>query len=159
MITLYHGSNVVIDKIDLSKGMADKDFGQGFYLTDIKGQAEQMATRRVRMAGSGAPIVTTFNFDENCLYDGTLKVLSFDIPSKEWALFVMNNREASVTGYRHDYDIVIGPVADDGVAFQLERYSRKMITLETLVKELIYRHLSRQYFFGSDRAITKLQRI
>ena len=27
MITLYHGSNVVIDKIDLSKGMADKDFG------------------------------------------------------------------------------------------------------------------------------------
>ena len=71
----------------------------------------------------------------------------------------MNNREASVTGFRHDYDIVIGPVADDGVAFQLERYSRKMITLDTLVKELTYRHLNKQYFFGSDKAITKLQRI
>ncbi len=159
MITLYHGSNVVIDKIDFNKCMVDKDFGQGFYLTDIKSQAEQMATRRVRMAGSGTPTITTYKFDENCLCDGTLKVLSFDIPSKEWALFVMNNREASVTGYRHDYDIVIGPVADDGVAFQLERYSRKMITLDTLVKELTYRHLNKQYFFGSDKAITKLQRI
>jgi hypothetical protein len=27
MITLYHGSNVAIDAIDLSKGMKDKDFG------------------------------------------------------------------------------------------------------------------------------------
>ena len=43
MITLYHGSNVAIDEIDLSKGIKDKDFGQGFYLTDILSQAEDMA--------------------------------------------------------------------------------------------------------------------
>ena len=33
MITLYHGSNTVIDEIDLRLGMPDKDFGQGYYLT------------------------------------------------------------------------------------------------------------------------------
>lgn len=33
MITLFHGSNVAIDEIDLSKGLRDKDFGKGFYLT------------------------------------------------------------------------------------------------------------------------------
>lgn len=36
MITLYHGSNIEIDVIDLSKGLKDKDFGKGFYLTDLK---------------------------------------------------------------------------------------------------------------------------
>ena len=42
---LYHGSNIVIDQIDLSKCKPYKDFGQGFYLTEIKEQAEQMARR------------------------------------------------------------------------------------------------------------------
>lgn len=42
---LYHGSNIVIDQIDLSKCKSYKDFGQGFYLTEIKEQAEQMARR------------------------------------------------------------------------------------------------------------------
>ena len=40
---LYHGSNMVIEQIDLSKCKPYKDFGQGFYLTEIKEQAEQMA--------------------------------------------------------------------------------------------------------------------
>ena len=30
MITLYHGSNVAIEHIDLTKGMRDKDFGMGY---------------------------------------------------------------------------------------------------------------------------------
>lgn len=59
----------------------------------------------------------------------------------------------------HGYDVIIGPIADDGVAFQLERYSRQMITLETLVKELTYRKLNRQFFFGTELSISKLQRI
>lgn len=49
MLTLYHGSNIYIDKIDLSKGLKDKDFGQGFYLTDIRDQAFAMAERKARM--------------------------------------------------------------------------------------------------------------
>ena len=42
---LYHGSNIKIVEIDLSKCRPYKDFGCGFYLTDIRGQAEQMARR------------------------------------------------------------------------------------------------------------------
>lgn len=40
---LYHGSNMMIEKIDLSKCKPYKDFGRGFYLTEIKEQAEKMA--------------------------------------------------------------------------------------------------------------------
>ncbi|WP_455639746.1 DUF3990 domain-containing protein [Parabacteroides sp.] len=159
MITLYHGSNTDIEKIELSLCSPDKDFGQGFYLTDIEEQALQMAKRRTRIAGTGAPVVLEYAFDESLLNGTVLNVKVFDKPCREWALFVMANREASQTGFRHEHDIVIGPVADDGVAYQLERYARGMITLETLVEELTYRNLNRQYFFGTELSISKLLRL
>ncbi len=159
MMTLYHGSNVEIGSIDLSKSSIDKDFGQGFYLTDIEEQAVLMSKRRVRIAGCGKPTVTSYVFDESILESGELNVKHFDAPCEEWALFILANREASVTGYRHDYDIVVGPVADDGVVYQLERYVNNMITLETLVEELTYKQLNRQYFFGTELALTKLQKL
>lgn len=52
---LYHGSNTDIDKINLSKCKPNKDFGKGFYLTTLKGQAERMALRVSRMILSLAP--------------------------------------------------------------------------------------------------------
>lgn len=158
MITLYHGSNVFIEKIDLTRRHPDKDFGKGYYLTDIRTQAEAMSIRRVRIAGEGEPTLTVYSFDESQLHSPELRVKVFDEPTEEWALFVLSNREASLTGYTHDYDIVIGPIADDGVAFQLDRYTRHMITLATLVEELTYRKLNRQYYFGTERALQTLIR-
>ncbi len=159
MITLYHGSNVEVETIDLSRCHPDKDFGRGYYLTDIRSQAETMAVRRTRITGEGKPTLTSYAFDERLLLGGELKVKVFDAPCEEWALFVLANREASLTGYVHDYDVVVGPIADDGVAFQLDRYTRRMITLATLVEELTYRKLNRQYFFGTERAIQTLNRL
>lgn len=79
---LYHGSNIVIDQIDLSKCKPYKDFGQGFYLTEIKEQAEQMARRTSAIYGR-EPIVTEFEFDETAL--DTLSVKIFEEPSEDWA--------------------------------------------------------------------------
>lgn len=42
---LYHGSNIEISNIDLNKCRPYKDFGKGFYLTEIRDQAEKMASR------------------------------------------------------------------------------------------------------------------
>lgn len=117
-----------------------------------------MSIRRVRIAGEGEPTLTVYSFDEGQLHSPELRVKVFDEPTEEWALFVLSNREASLTGYTHDYDIVIGPIADDGVAFQLDRYTRHMITLATLVEELTYRKLNRQYYFGTERALQTLIR-
>lgn len=160
IITLYHGSNVAIQEIDLSKSLADKDFGKGFYLTDIESQAVAMAQRRVRIMGSGEPIVTAFEFNDAILHQGNLNIKTFpDKVNAEWAEFVNANRNATLTGFTHPFDIVIGPVADDGVAFQLERYNEGVINLETLAKELAYRKLNRQYFFGTKIAIEQLKRL
>jgi len=156
---LYHGSNVIIDKIDLSLCSPDKDFGKGFYLTDIKRQAEDMAQRRCRYTGQGEPCITTYDFDENELISKELNVLLFKKPNERWAQFILDNRKASKTGFTHNYDIVVGPIADDGVAFQLNRYLRGLIDMRVLVKELTYRKLNSQYFFGTERSIAKLIKV
>ena len=110
--------------------------------------------------GSGEPVITAFEFDDDSLLHGNLNIKIFpDEVSAEWAGFVNANRNASQTGFIHPFDIVIGPVANDGVAFQLERYNEGAIDLETLARELAYRKLNRQYFFGTDKAIEFLKRI
>lgn len=155
---LYHGTNTAFDEIDLKKCRPNKDFGRGFYLTHIRKQAEQMAIRRCEFTGKGSPIVQKYEFDESLLQDGSLNVKVFDGVSVEWALFIMKNRMAR-SKRQHDYDIVIGPVADDGVVFQMNLYNQHLITVEQLVESLTYRRLNSQYFFGTERAISKLRKL
>lgn len=166
MITLFHGSNVYIEKVDLSKGLIDKDFGKGFYLTDIHEQAVAMAKRKARIAVLENPnskfvdpVVTSFHFDESVLTSGELNVLYFDKPSAEWAKFIVQNRQSRKTGFTHNYDIVYGPVADDGVFDQLRRYIQGRITAEQLAEELVYQKLNNQYFFGTEKSIEYLKHI
>ena len=45
---LYHGSNVAIVQVDLSRSKRGKDFGQGFYLNANPDQAMEMAARTTR---------------------------------------------------------------------------------------------------------------
>ena len=156
---LYHGSNVAIEEIDLSLSKPYKVFGKGFYLTDIESQADEMASRRVRLSGYGTPIVTRYEFDETLLNDYTMKILFFPKVSIEWAQFVLDNRDLNHKGFSHSYDIVVGPVADDTVAFQLRRYLLGGISLEKLVSELEYKGLNRQYFFRTELAISKLNKL
>ena len=89
MINLFHGTNILFDTIELSKCRPYKDFGKGFYLTDIRQQAEEMAIRRTKISCEGVPVVLTFSFDDELLSNGGLNVLRFDNPSVEWANFIL----------------------------------------------------------------------
>ena len=80
---LYHGTNIDFDVIDLAKSNKYKDFGQGFYLTDIRSQAEQLAAKKSRIFG-GYPIIQEYEFDESMLESNELKILMFDTPTTEW---------------------------------------------------------------------------
>jgi hypothetical protein len=50
---LYHGFNMEIDRIDLSKSRPYKDFGKGFYTTLYEEQAWAIARRTVRLFKNG----------------------------------------------------------------------------------------------------------
>lgn len=76
---LYHGSNTAIDGIDLNRCRPYKDFGRGFYLTDIREQAQRMAARTARMF-SGNPTLTMFEFDLEEAQSSELKVKVFKEP-------------------------------------------------------------------------------
>jgi hypothetical protein len=119
MITLYHGSNVRIDDIDLSRCHPYKDFGQAFYLTSDKTQARDVALARVDIFG-GEPVVNEYHFDETLLADGTLSYKSFDSYTEDWADFIYKHRdETQNPPYMHPYDVVYGPIANDRVGLQI----------------------------------------
>lgn len=154
---LYHGTNVDFDRIDVAKSKAYKDFGQGFYLTDIRTQAEEWAKKKTEIFG-GTPVLQEYEFDESVLSSSDLNVLVFDIPTEEWATFIHKNRSRKAC-FRHDYDIVVGPIADDGVAYLIGRYDEGTLTIAELVRQLEYKKLNRQYFFGTENAIKLLKRL
>ena len=155
---LYHGTNIDFDEIDLGRSNPFKDFGKGFYLTDIRTRAEELARKRMIRDG-GSQIVQVYEFDEALLADPSLKSKKFDGPTAEWAEFIYRNRNRSESVFKHDYDIVIGPIADDGVAYLLSRYQEGSFTIEELADQLKYKRLNSQYYFGTARAISLLKRI
>lgn len=160
MIKLYHGSNQKIEVPDLVHSKPFKDFGRGFYLSPNKQQAWDMAFQKVSQTKEGKAEVTEFLFDETAMTAGELKVLNYPDYSEEWALFVLNNRDKNAQHPTHDYDIVYGPIADDGVTFQLRRYEGGVISLSKLVEELKYaKGITFQYFFGTERALQQLKRL
>lgn len=154
---LYHGTNVDFDDIDLTMSNKYKDFGQGFYLTDIRSQAEELAAKKSRLFG-GYPVIQEYEFDESLLSGTDLKVLKFDKPSTEWAEFIFKNRNRDYN-FTHDFDIVIGPIANDGVAYLLGRYEEGTLTIEELSDKLDYKKLNSQYFFGTDKSLKYLKRL
>ena len=90
----------------------------------------------------------------------TLKVLRFSDYSEEWAKFILLNRNSSKREPAHDYDIVIGPIANDRVGVQLWKYENQSIDLPTLVHNLRnMKGITFQYFFGTKRAVKILKRL
>lgn len=162
---LYHGSNTDIISIQLSLCRPYKDFGQGFYLTDIYEQASNMAKRVAKLYG-GKPLVNVYQIDDQFTKYSNLNIKMFDLsPSEEWAIFVMNNRNRSFRTYSdplcnqdNKYDIVIGPVANDDISFLFRQYIDHAISHSQLVESLTYKNLSSQYSFHTDQAIALLKK-
>ena len=149
---LYHGSNADIDRIDLTRGLRYKDFGKGFYLTPSRDTAVRMAQKKARLFG-GTPTLITYELDEAAL-TSSLKVKRFpERACVEWLLFVDANRERKNVEPIHDYDIVIGPIANDGVVLQLTNYHEGVYTAEDVARLLQDRFLDQQYYFGTERAL------
>ena len=159
MIKLYHGSNVAIDKIDLSKSRPYKDFGRAFYLSADEQQAWDRAYVAITMWG-GVPRVTVFEFDEQELVSGELNVLRFDAYTEAWADFIFANRDRRKPAYHHDYDIVYGPIANDKVGEQVVLFKGGYISKERFLQKLkLMRGITFQYAFCTESSILKLKKL
>lgn len=160
MIRLHHGSNVSIDTINLSLSKKGKDFGQGFYLNPNYNQAFEMAEFKVEIFGEGSPLVTSFDFDQDAASEAGLSIKVFTDYSAEWAQFVVDNRNNKTDKAIHDYDIVIGPIADDKVGLQIRRFIENEISIDKLIERIrYYGDKSIQYFFATESSLNYLKKV
>lgn len=153
---LHHGTNIDFGEIQLSKCLPYKDFGRGFYLTPSKRRARLRALDKIDKEHYGVPIIISYDFDEAEL--DNMKVLRFDTCTEQWLDFILKNRNRK-TYKPHDYDVVIGPVADDGVINSISLFESKVINRSELLKRIEGKKGYIQYSFCTQKAVDKLQRI
>lgn len=163
---LYHGSNVEILKVELTKCMPHKDFGKGFYTTALEEQAWRMAKRRARTEG-GEPIVTVFEIPDGMLSDHNLNCRVFsEKPTVEWAIFVKNNRDKKFKDIGNSecntdckYDVVVGPVADDTIGLLVRQFQRGIINEKYLAEGFSFENVTNQYTFHTEKALACLKKV
>jgi hypothetical protein len=134
---VFHGSYIAITEIDLTKSRGNRDFGQGFYVTKIRSQAELWAKRIGRIHRTKG-IVSEFIFYDNAFINWDLNCLRFENYSEEWLDFVIANRDPKSPVLPHNYDIVEGPVANDDVNNRIIDYLANRVSKADFLQELSF---------------------
>ena len=112
---LYHGSNVIVNRPKVVINGHYKDFGYGFYCTNMEKQAKRWAlTKR------GASVVNCYIYTEN----KKLSICSFSEMTDAWLDFVVACRR----GVEHTYDIVEGPMVEDTIFNYVQAFVDGKIT-------------------------------
>lgn len=138
-MTVYHGSYTTVESPRIIKGKNTKDFGTGFYCTIIREQAERWARRY----NSGMVNTYTVRMDTR------LKILEFKEMTEEWLDFIIDCRH----GKPHDYDIVIGAMANDQIYNFIADYIDGIITREQFWVMAKFKYPTHQISFCSPAAL------
>lgn len=142
-MTVYHGSYTAVRQPQIINGKNTKDFGPGFYCTIIREQAERWAKRY------DTPIVSVYTVR----MDTRLKILEFKEMSEEWLDFIINCRH----GLPHDYDIVIGAMANDQIYNYIADYMDGIITREQFWSLAKFKYPTHQINFCTNIALQCLE--
>ena len=140
---IYHGSNVVVQNPRILINGYYKDFGYGFYCTNILKQAKRWALTR-----KGASVVNYYSYTKN----EKLKRCVFKEMSDDWLEFVVACRR----GIEHNYDIVEGPMADDQVWDYVEQYAAGEISKAAFWELVKFRYPTHQIAFCTEAALATL---
>ena len=169
----FHGSAVAFRRIDVTKGRGRKDFGRGFYMSFSASQAVGMMHKKFRESISrrrdqadGVLSETLYRIEINMDILNTLRVKVFSSADMDWLNFILLCRQSN--GVPHDFDVVIGPTADDDTNMALKYYydgtyghpgtedAKRM-----LLRVLDVDRLGVQFFIGSqsvaDRLVKKIE--
>lgn len=164
--TIYHGTIANIDNIDLTAGRGYKDFGKGFYLAYNKAQSIGIINKNYKTAlkRKHANITITKNlyaFDTSQEAFEKCKVKVFTSADLEWLDFILMCRKSPNTP--HDFDIVIGPTADDDTSYCLNMYNEEVYgkvgsveAKQMLLRNLEVENLGTQVFIGTRKGLSIL---
>lgn len=116
-------------------------------------QAERWAQLTTIRRKSGTKTISVFEFDEKAL--NRLNSLIFSKADEKWLRYAANNR--SNENVTDNYDVVIGPVANDKTAPVIAAYFAGIYDEKETIKRLLPQKLKDQYAFKSNNALKYLK--
>ena len=142
-MTVYHGGYVAIENPRIIPGKNTKDSGNGFYCTLIREQAVKWSKRYK------TPTVSTYTVRLN----QNLNILEFKEMTEEWLDFIIACR----SGESHNYDIVIGAMANDQVYNFISDYVEGILTREQFWVLAKFKYPTHQINFCTEKALDCLE--
>lgn len=152
---VFHGSDTIVDNPKIIGKNRPLDFGGGFYVTSNKEQAKKWAIKVAYRNANNNRCINCYEFDIERA-NKELKVICFNIADEKWLDFICANRQGKQID---EYDIVIGPVADDKVYRVVVEYENGDLDKEEALKKMKTEKLCDQILFHTDKSIRYLEYI
>lgn len=153
---LHHGTDRDFDYPSIERSSRYSDFGKCFYTTYDRQLAEEWAKTK-----SIYPKVLHYCINLKNAHTGNdWKIKKFEA-DEEWARFVYANRR-NPSYIRPDYDIIIGPIADNRLAEIFADMEEKHLSFDYITQKIKYEKFDRtplQVCFCSDRALKLLSKV
>lgn len=171
-LILYHGSYCEVKEPDLAKCAKRKDFGQGFYLTTSKEQAESFLKTSIAKAIAVGMIDQSNDFGYISTFEvkllKELKVHVFGDADVNWLHCIAAHRKKNffveIESEMAKYDVIAGKIADDATNATLTAYLGGAFGTvgnkeadDFCIKQLLPDKLKDQYCFKTGDAIECLK--
>ena len=131
-VTVYHGSTLVVKHPICMYGRPNLDFGQGFYVTNLRKQATEWA---LLVAGKrqAIPVLNKYVLcRDEILTNARCKIFkAYDI---EWLEFIVSSRLGNNPS--KDYDYIEGGIANDRVIDTVNLFMAGLMDSATALSRL-----------------------
>lgn len=150
---IYHGSTFIVKEPNLEILNNRTDFGKGFYTTTDIVQAKKWTKikkkrlEKEELDNAIHQYINIYEYVENT----NLNILNFEEATEEWLKFVFKNRQSDELV--HQYDIVVGPVANDNLYQVLVGYENGIYDINETIKRLKTYLLANQISFHTKKSL------
>lgn len=165
-ITIYHGSNQIVEIPTFGAGRKNNDFGPGFYCTENSDLAKEWAVSSLRNGFSNRYTLDTEYLNILRLNSPDYTILNWIAVLVEHRLFSIRTpvaRRAKQYLIEHfginvnAFDLIIGYRADDSYFDFAEAFLNNAITVEQLSRAMLLDKLGEQIVVKSKFAYSRLQ--
>lgn len=166
IITIYHGSEKVIEVPTFGEGKKNNDFGLGFYCTESENLAKEWAVSSLRDGFSNRYTLNTEFLNILNLNSPEYSILNWIAVLVEHRLFSLKTpiaRKAKQYLIEHfgvnvnAFDVITGYRADDSYFDYAESFLNNAISVEQLARAMKLGKLGEQVVIKSKFAFSRLQ--
>lgn len=131
-IIVYHGGTEAVSAPRADAGRPNLDFGQGFYVTDLRQQAVDWA-KHVGDRRKSPPVISRYTLDRDAI-SSNFRCKVFEAYDGEWLDFIVDSRIGKKPWAEYDY--IEGGVANDRVIDTINLYMADLMTRDKALQKL-----------------------